>query len=62
MALAGGPCKGKRRTEKTETASQCSYVDIALCSVMRDCALRREEAVRIVIGKDRITPDQKHYA
>ena len=36
-----------------------SHVDIALCSVMRDCALRREEAVRIVMGRHRITPEQK---
>ena len=57
-ATACIPRKGKTgRTEKTETALQRGRVDIALCSVMRDCALRREEAARIVWGNVELRPD-----
>ena len=57
-ATACIPRKGPTgRTESTETALQRGRVDIALCSVMRDCALRREEAARIVWGNVVLRPD-----
>ena len=45
------------RTETKESALRRGKVDIALCSTMRDCALRREEVVRITWGAVDFRPD-----
>ena len=57
-ATASIPRRGATgRTESAEKALKRGRVDVALCSVMRDCALRREEAARIVWANVELRPD-----